>query len=191
MRKKLGLLVIPCLAFLSIGPVTSAGAAADPPAQANDTCFGKHPTIIKWTYDAVLKTRVIQGTSGNDVIIATDAADYIYGNGGNDIICARGGNDNVVYGSQAGVVQVDLGGGDDMIWDDYNGGLATLYLYGGPGNDRFWASNGDAYLFGGPGNFDFYGGSGWTDCYNNGGVGTAASCKYFDNSGTALGEAQQ
>jgi hypothetical protein len=183
MKKKLGLLVIPCLAFLSVGPVSSAGAAADPPAQPNDTCFGKRPTIINFFYDGQRKARIFQGTAGDDVIIGTDAADIVWGNGGNDTICTRAGTDHVYYDADTGTrTQVDLGPGDDTVFPNTEG-WGRLDAFGGPGNDDLWGSWGDDTLVAQAGaSFDIYAGYGSDICDAEHGPGNsvALNCETFN-----------
>src|SRR5258708_6947049 len=77
------------LLFLIAG-VSSAGAVT-----TLNTCYGRIPTIVGTT-DA---GETIQGTPGDDVIVAGAGNDQIFTNGGHDFVCAGGGADLVVDGT--------------------------------------------------------------------------------------------
>lgn len=99
----------------------------------------------------------IHGTSGDDVIAGTEAADSIFGGGGNDTICGLGGGDFVfgedgndtVHGN-AGADSLYGGIGDDAIRGDedddlLNGGDGVDRLFGGSGNDHLLGELGADY----------------------------------------------
>ena len=85
---------------------------------------------------------VINGTSGNDVIVGSDNADTINGNGGDDVICGRGGPDTIhgnsgndrVFG-ESGVDDLFGDAGNDYI--DTGGNADGNTAHGGTGNDSF------------------------------------------------------
>jgi len=96
----------------------------------------------------------IFGTSGNDVINATDKDTFVLGGDGNDVINGGKGGDMLAGGA-----------GDDTIYggdgDDYLAGDAgNDKLYGGAGNDILFGGDGDDYLDGGTGSDVLCGGAG-------------------------------
>jgi Ca2+-binding RTX toxin-like protein len=136
-----------------------SGLAATP-ARAAAHCFGEGPTIVG---DA--ESNDIQGTTGDDVILALGGHDTVHGMDGDDLICGGSGPDIGLYGD-AGNDKIDAGGserasilyggeGDDLLYEAPGGG-DSQEMFGGPGNDTLKAgdSNGtyDDVLDGGPGN---------------------------------------
>ncbi len=116
------------------------------------TCDGLTATIIG-TEDG----ERINGTSGDDVIVALGGNDRIFGRGGNDVICAGDGNDRVY-----------AGGGDDTVFgeggnDFASGGSGEDTLDGGDGDDRLYGDNNDDILRGGGGDDLLVGGRGVDD----------------------------
>src|SRR5215211_5314189 len=111
------------LAVLLVIHVPVAGAAT-----TLTTCYGLTPTIT----GTVDTGELIDGTAGDDVIVAGAGDDTINGNGGHDTICAGGGNDFVNagdYGSSSIVAGED---GDD----DIATGAGNDYIDGGRGTDQ-------------------------------------------------------
>ncbi|MFC7493978.1 MULTISPECIES: hypothetical protein [unclassified Nocardioides] len=111
------------LAMAGVGPVTPSSAAD------TGSCRGKLPTLV-----ATSDGQVINGTDGDDVIIAWGFRDVIVNAGlGNDRICgdpavADGGDGNDVIYTVGGAV---VGGaGNDVV--SHAGGTTD----GGPDNDR-------------------------------------------------------
>jgi Ca2+-binding RTX toxin-like protein len=109
-------------------------------AQALD-CDGRTPTIIGTPGDDLLN-----GTAGDDVIVALEGNDHINGNDGNDIVCAGDGDDIV-----------NAGGGNDRVFgsggaDVLNGSTGDDELFGGEGDDKLNASEGADELHGEAGN---------------------------------------
>jgi Ca2+-binding RTX toxin-like protein len=79
---------------------------------------------------------ILQGGSGNDVIIGNNNNNALWGNAGNDIMFGHGGHD-YLYG----------GAGNDSIWghagnDTINGQAGNDSLVGGSGNDLIYARDG-------------------------------------------------
>lgn len=122
-------------------------------------CNGLSPTIIGT--DA---GEVINGTPGNDVILALGGDDTINGLGGNDTYCAGDGDDaifDVLGGNDwaaggAGEDTIVLGIGNDVAFggsqdDTLNGGPGDDELNGGAGNDGVFGQGGDDVLTGGLG----------------------------------------
>lgn len=110
----------------------------------------------------------VTGTSGNDLIDATDgvtaSADSITGLAGNDTIVGLAGNDSIWGGS--GNDSVDGGADADSIFgeegdDTLIGGTGTGLdsLFGGLGNDVLFGGAGTDSLSGGDGNDTFFGGA--------------------------------
>jgi Ca2+-binding RTX toxin-like protein len=120
-------------------------------------CFGVPATMV-----GTVNNDVINGTPGNDVIVAGDGNDTINGNGGNDRVCAGNGNDTVNGGTGADFVLGDPGAdtirgdadNDTLVGNAGGGDLNDVgdVIVGGTGDDFVdgWAGN-DA-LEGGPGN---------------------------------------
>ncbi len=82
----------------------------------------------------------VQGPSGPDRFVGTDAGDRIAGKGGPDTLLGRGGRDRVRGGS----------GGDEL-----RGGGERDKLKGGRGSDRLTGGGGTDKLFGGKGRDGF------------------------------------
>jgi Ca2+-binding RTX toxin-like protein len=78
-------------------------------------CHGSAATIV-----GTAGADEINGTSGNDVIVARGSADDVEGRGGRDLICGGGGND-----------ELEGDAGNDFL----NGGTGNDELEGGPGGD--------------------------------------------------------
>lgn len=98
---------------------------------------------------------VINGTSGNDNVIASDGDNYISGNNGDDVIEAGGGEDVIsLYGGQN---IVHAGAGDDVIevYEGFvNSGTKTNGdIFGEDGDDGF-------YIYSKEGIFNLNGGAG-------------------------------
>ncbi len=84
-----------------LAPALPASAQAGPPAQ--ETCFGRAPTIIGGGQ--------ITGTPGSDVILGSAGDDVIDGGGGDDRICGSAGDDKIQGGT--GHDRCDGGTGQD------------------------------------------------------------------------------
>ena len=103
---------------------------------------------------ASLKPAMIEGTSGDDNLAGTGAADLMAGRGGNDQVNGNEGDDTL-YGGDGNDVLAGGGGADRLFGD---AGDDTLYanagddrLDGGAGADRLWGEAGDDVLTGGEG----------------------------------------
>ena len=140
--------------FLDIDNVNGRPPVTNDPAHM---CHNFAATIVGTEGDDV-----INGTPGNDVIVALGGRDTINGLGGNDIICGGrqndtingGAGDDVIYGNEA--ADTLFGGiGNDLIF----GGLWRDTIYGGAGDDVLRGSAGNDTIFGGTGNDAIYG---WT-----------------------------
>lgn len=97
---------------------------------------------------------MVQGTSGDDLLIGTVWADDIDGDAGDDNIDGRGGDD-VISG----------GDGNDHVL----GGAGHDTIFGGRGHDILLGQDGNDHLFGGDGNDSLFGGDG--DDHLDGGDG--------------------
>jgi Ca2+-binding RTX toxin-like protein len=101
---------------------------------------------------------MIQGTSGNDRLVGTEAADsiqglegddIIVGNGGADTISGGGGNDRITVSYGAVSVTGDMGN-DQFILSGISFGLSDTTFDGGEGADTFdarYVSSGTSFLF--------------------------------------------
>lgn len=186
-----GLLICSTFVLALVALVLGGSGVA---AQTVFTCDGKAPTITG--------SGVINGTSGDDVIIGSAGNDVINGGSGNDTICGEGGDDVISAGSGndrmwgeirsgtdtlvgvAGNDQIDGGSGNDLLVDPQ--GLGQT-LSAGSGDDTIL---GNGTLLGGSGsdtinvlvigaadaNLSISGGSG-TDTCNPGGIAPFTSCE--------------
>src|SRR5262245_19091132 len=84
---------------LAVGAAVSAGASAAPAP----ICFGKHATIVG--------SGLINGTSGDDVIVGSAGADLVNAGDGNDRVCGLAGTDDLR--GELGDDRLDGGPGDD------------------------------------------------------------------------------
>ncbi len=91
------------------------------------------------------------GTSGNDLLYATDDSELINGDAGFDYIDGRGGNDLISGGDETDFI---LGGdGNDVISGDngddlINGGDGNDLINGGAGSDQLSGGEGhDTFVF--------------------------------------------
>jgi Ca2+-binding RTX toxin-like protein len=89
-----------------------------------------------WNVSTV-KTMVLHGSDGDDMLQGYASDDVLTGNAGNDYLYARAGND-----------VVDGGAGDDNLF----GEAGNDTLLGGDGNDNLQGGTGDDTLDGGAGN---------------------------------------
>lgn len=96
---------------------------------------------------------IVNGTSGDDVIVTGNGNDAVSGNGGNDTICTFGGNDAVSGGS--GNDYLDGGDGNDAI----SGGSGDDVVQGGAGDDGLSGGSGNDTVVGGAGSDTLSGGS--------------------------------
>ncbi|MBK9050752.1 MAG: ExeM/NucH family extracellular endonuclease [Chloroflexi bacterium] len=102
------------------------------------SCNGLPATII-----GTPGNDVIQGTNGNDVIVAMAGNDTIFGNNGHDVICGDGGNDTLRGNNGNDTL---LGGAGNDVFHGDNGNDTLL---GGAGNDVLHGDNGNDWLDGG------------------------------------------
>ncbi|MGH1491361.1 MAG: M28 family peptidase [Acidimicrobiales bacterium] len=89
---------------------------------------------------------VINGTAGNDVIMAKGGNDSVNGGAGNDTICLGSGNDSGI--GAGGDDFIDGEDGDDLITTGSGDDIAL----GGEGKDRIRVDRGDDIADGGAGN---------------------------------------
>lgn len=121
-------------------------------------------------------SNVINGTNGNDLILAKGGSDKVDGKGGNDCIVGGAGSDKLVGGNGDDVI---LGGADsdsiegnndaDKLYgegasDSIKGGSGTDQLYGGDGSDSLKGDSGDDMLDGGAGSDSANGGTQTDTC---------------------------
>ncbi|WP_157412923.1 MBG domain-containing protein [Aeromicrobium sp. Root236] len=74
--------------------------------------------------------RLVQGGSGNNVLVGTSKKDLIRGGGGNDLLFGGSGDDILCGGP--GNDFLDSGAGNDLL----DGGTGNDVLFGGSGNDQ-------------------------------------------------------
>ncbi|HKY39642.1 MAG TPA: hypothetical protein VJN18_27075 [Polyangiaceae bacterium] len=129
---------------------------------------------------------VIQGTSGDDVLIGTSGGDCIVGGDGDDVIDGRGGNDFLFGGDGADTIYGRSGsdalfgeGGDDQLdgaagADNLDGGDGDDILFGEGGADVLRGRAGNDYLDGAAGNDDLAGGDGDDELDGGAGVDLVA-----------------
>jgi 5'-nucleotidase len=112
-------------------------------------CMGREATIVGTRGDDR-----IEGTRGDDVIVARGGDDRIEADRGDDVICAGRGDDRVE--GDDGDDEIDGGRGDDRI----DGGEGDDRVDGGRGDDRIEGDDGDDSLSGGRGDDRLDGGDG-------------------------------
>lgn len=137
--------------------------------------------------DTLVNIEDIFGSTGNDTIVGSSAANVLSGYDGNDVIAGMGGNDTI-YGGY-GNDTLDGGSGADYLYggvgnDVLFGGSETDYLYGEEGNDILDGGSGTNYLRGGKGNdqYEFYNSGGKDFVYENKAEGADVVCIYDFNS---------
>ena len=121
----------------------------------------KGTTTVK--VDGYTEYTIVEGTGGNDVLVAGDGKDMLDGDAGDDTLLAGGGNGMVDAG--AGNDRVVAGDGNDIVEggsgnDVLMGGAGNDALHGGAGNDTLNGGSGNDTLNGGAGNDVLTGGSG-------------------------------
>jgi Ca2+-binding RTX toxin-like protein len=98
--------------------------------------------------------KTLNGSNGNDLILASKYGDVINAKKGNDCVIG-GAGDDIIHGHQ-GDDQIYGNGGNDRIFGDDGADK----LYGGSGNDVIYGDNGNDVIVGGAGNDDISGGNG-------------------------------
>lgn len=115
---------------------------------------------------------ILNGTSGDDVMVGTIAADTINGRNGSDVACGGGGADtiggdygnDVIFGED-GDDALDGNQDDDQVYggegdDRITGGYGIDLLYGENGIDTMEGNQNDDRILGGAGNDSIDGGYG-------------------------------
>ncbi|WP_179106840.1 calcium-binding protein [Variovorax sp. KK3] len=129
-----------------------------------------------WKLEDV-KTRVLQGTDGNDALAGFASDDTLMGLAGNDTLQGRGGNDVLQGGEgddslhgEEGIDLLDGGAGSDSL----DGGAGNDTLHSDAGNDLLQGGSGDDTLRGGSGNDLLAGGryDTWNGIYDGSGNDT-------------------
>ncbi len=144
--------------MLGLALLTSlVGATAGASEQRAAKCFGQEPTI-RGTW----RSETINGTSGNDVILAGPGDDTINGLEGDDLICGGPGDDTISGGP--GNDKIKGQGGDDV-------------LSGNDGDDMIVGGGGGDTLSGTPGIDTDRAGAGIDQC--NSADDTFVSCESF------------
>ncbi|GAB6985629.1 hypothetical protein [Nocardioides pyridinolyticus] len=108
--------------------VTASLTTLPDAARAAETCFGLTPTVV-----GSPDQEHVEGTDGDDVIVASDRT-QVLALGGDDAICVRG------------AARVDAGDGDDRVRSHHRAGRNLVVL--GSGSDRFVGSAGRDRVYG-------------------------------------------
>ena len=100
------------------------------------------------TIDTLINVVHARGSSHDDTLVGSAAANFLRGDGGNDTLSGAAGNDTLDGGSGNDLLQG--GDGNDLL----NGGSGNDSVVGGDGNDTvFWsAGEGNDVIDGGSGN---------------------------------------
>ncbi len=105
------------------------------------------------------------GGAGNDSINGGSGNDTLSGGAGSDVILGGSGVDTLTYETSSAAVNVNLGYGPDIFYQDtYGAGLDAIFeienLIGSSFNDTLTGSSSDNNLIGGSGNDTLDGGAG-------------------------------
>lgn len=127
-----------------------AGGVLDTPRFSNANFLAPGYRFAK-----IRVANLVEGGSGDDFLLGTEAIDDIFAGDGNNTVFSRGGNDRVTSGSgrdriytAAGNDFISSGGGDDTI----SSGSGNDTIDAGDGNDHITAGNGNDIIFAGNGN---------------------------------------
>jgi len=120
--------------------------------------------------DGALGDRV-DGTTGDDLMIASDNGTYMFADLGNDCLIGGAGNDtlrgnwgtDIIYGN----------GGDDTL----RGGKHVDSIYGGEGNDNMFGGKANDFLYGEAGDDSLNGKRGTDTCDGGLGNNTFVNCE--------------
>ncbi|WP_210208288.1 cellulase family glycosylhydrolase [Rhodoplanes roseus] len=96
----------------------------------------------------------VDGTAGNDQLVARPESSRLFGYGGDDVLTGSAGND-ILWGG-AGNDRLACRAGDDIA----HGGSGNDIIGGHDGNDRLYGDDGDDKLYGDAGHDTLYGGRG-------------------------------
>ena len=117
--------ILRALALAAVFSLTSTALVATPAeAGAVVLCLGQNVTIFGTTGDDAGAT-AIQGTEGNDVILAYAGNDEVFGTGGNDLICGGDGADTLDGGDGHNVIQPGAGS-DTVIGNALGGDMVSV-----------------------------------------------------------------
>ena len=158
----------------------NVSAQFTPGGPPHPSCFGQAATIDHSGNNSGV---VVNGTSGNDVIVTGNGNDTVDGKGGNDVICTQDGND-FIQGS-TGNDEVFGGDGNDTVKgsagnDTVVGGTENDNVDGGDGTDNLRGQDGDDILNGGNGNDDLVVGGVGSDLFaGNAGTGDVCAGDFY------------
>lgn len=124
-----------------------AGVAQALSSIASPVALSRHPDVPGGQWWGL-------GSSGADVMVATDFDVSIAAGDGADVVLTGAGTDYL--GGDAGNDWLYAGGGNDAL----NGGGGADRLYGEAGNDSLQGGDGDDLMVAGAGNDDLWGGPG-------------------------------
>lgn len=146
------------------------GIAIDLPASCEGIEFVDDPIF------GTARSERLNGTPGNDLIVAFEGGDTLQGQGGDDCLMGGPGNDKLLGGDghdflsgEAGSDSLQGGDGQDTLLggensDSLQGGDGHDTLEGGPGSDGMRGGDGDDTLTGGEGSDSARGGAGTDTC---------------------------
>lgn len=124
----------------------------------NPATAGPDENYLQYTGDQHV---VLGGTSGSDIIIASEGDDSLYGDEGGDRLEGGFGND-MIFGGAGDDIMTDIGGDDNLQGGDGNdaihGGQGINLILGGFGNDFIVTGPDENESFGGHGNDFILGG---------------------------------
>ena len=123
--------------------------------------------------DGSIVTR-INGTPGNDLMIASDNGDFMFADHGDDCLIGGEGNDTLRGNWGADVIYGN--GGDDTL----RGGKNIDTIYGGEGNDNMFGGRANDFLYGEAGDDSLNGRKGTADTCDGGlGNNTFKNCELY------------
>lgn len=138
-----------CSGTIAPGETATCIASFDDLPPAVPACDGKPATIV-----AAPGQAVVQGTPGDDVIVALVGSHSVRGRDGDDTICTGPGADLVEGGAGRDRI-IDAGGKNTVRGDGGNDTIVTGSgsdeIAGGNGNDTVYAGGGDDQVDGGSG----------------------------------------
>jgi Ca2+-binding RTX toxin-like protein len=153
-------------ATFSLGTTTVTWTAADGASNVNTATQIVTVLLADDPSCCPAGTKIIMGTSNNDILVGTSGRDCILGLGAQDQISGGGGDDFITGGDGDDVLRGESG--NDMIF----GGSGQDRLEGGVGKDKLFGDAGDDICLGGDGDDELHGGSGQDRLFGEGGNDT-------------------
>jgi hypothetical protein len=113
----------------------------------------------------------IKGTSGNDLMIASDNGDTMFGKKGDD--CMIGGAGDDIFKGRMGDDTIYGNDGDDEL----RGNQGSDIIYGGLGNDKIFGGKDNDFLYGNEDDDLVNGKKGTDTCDGGSGINTLKNCE--------------